>query len=174
MDKLRNTKKTYLLIAGTILLLLISYELAFKKTVSAWQLHRQLQQQLTAATDMSTAPDYLFRKNKNLDQLIKSYRLDSVTFRNNVVNTIAGLAEQEQVKFTIIPADDPLYHPPRFIIQKLDFEGDFFSLLKLVNSLQTASGVGILRSVSLKTKKLIPGDDRSKKLNLEIYMEICR
>jgi hypothetical protein len=174
MDRLGQINKQYLLIGGTILLLALSYQLAFKNTLNAWSLHRQLQQDLSQSTDISTQPAYVARKNRNLDQIIKAYQLDSVTFRNNAVNTIARLAEQEQVKLTVIPTDDAIYHTPHFIIQKLNFEGGFFALLKLADILQSTPGIGMLRSASWKTQKQSPADEKSKKLSLEIYMEIYR
>lgn len=174
MIRLSAIRKPYFVVAGSLLLATICYELAFKKTFEAWQTHVHLAQEALQASDISTAPVYLARKNSNLDQIINTYKMDSVNFRNNVVNKIADLAEQQKVKFTIIPADDPLYHTPRFILQKLDFEGDFFSLLKLSNQLQETSGIGMLRSVSWKAKKLAQNDARDKKLVLEVYMEISR
>ncbi|MES2275326.1 MAG: hypothetical protein V4592_04840 [Bacteroidota bacterium] len=173
MVKLPFVNKQYWLIAGTALLLVICYQLAFKNTLQAWAVHRQLQQQLLQSADVSTEPAYIARKNNNLDQIIKTYRIDSVIFRNNVVNDIARLAEQEQVKLTVVPADDALYHTPRFIIQKLNFEGGFFPLLKLVDQLQNTPGIGMLRSIAFKTQKLSSGES-AKKLNMEIYLEIYR
>ena len=165
------------MVAGSLILAVFCYELAFKKTLELWRTHSRLTQELQQSSDLSTSPGYLARKNENLDHIISAYRLDSVSFRNRAVNEIADLADQQQVKFITVPADDPLYHAPGFILQKLDFEGDFFSLLKLVNKLQATAGIGLLRSVSWMTKKSLSEDpvhNNGKKLILEVYMEIAR
>ncbi len=174
MNKLAVINKQYLLLGGTCLLLIIGYEIAFKNTLNSWKLNQKLQQQLTQANDISAEPGYLSRKNKNLDQIIRSYQLDSLVFRNNVMNKIADLAEPLGIKLITIPSDDVVYHTPQFIVQKLDFEGDFFSLLKLVNKIQTTAEIGILRSVSWKAKKTPLQNLSTPKLDLEIYMEMYR
>lgn len=170
-------KPQYLIVVGSLILAVFCYELAFKKTFELWRMHSRLTQELQQSSDLSTSPGYLARKNENLDHIINSYRMDSVSFRNNAVNKIADLADQQKVKFTIVPADDPLYHAPGFILQKLDFEGDFFSLLKLVNKLQATANIGMLRSVSWMAKKSLSEDpihNSNKKLVLEVYMAIAR
>ena len=164
----------YLLIAGTVLLLVICYELAFKQTIEAWSAHSQLKQQVTLGSDISLQPSYLNRKNSNLDKIIAAYTQDSVTFKNNVVNVIAALADRQKVKLTIIPSDDVLYHTPLFIIQKLSLEGSFFDLLKLTDTLQRTRNIGIIRSASWKIKKTIGENQKSQKVILELYMEIYR
>jgi hypothetical protein len=177
MRILSSVKQQYLIIGGSLLLAILCYELAFKKTFDLWRTHSRLTQELQQSSDISTSPAYLARKNANLDQIINAYRMDSVSFKNNAVNKIADLADRQKVKFTAVPTDDPLYHAPGFILQKLDFEGDFFPLLQLVHQLQATTGIGMLRSVSWMKKKVISGDpvhNDNKKLVLEVYMEIAR
>ncbi|GAB3910000.1 hypothetical protein [Mucilaginibacter boryungensis] len=167
-------KKSYLLIGGSLLLLLIGYQFAFKTTLAMWQEHTQLAAQLVPTADMSVQPAYLWRKSANLDKIIKNYKLDSAVFRNNVINRVSALAEINHVKLTGVPMDDPLYHTPHFIIQKLIFTGDFFDLLKMVNQLQNTNGIGMLRSVAWKQEKSQFREMKSKKLDLEVFLEIYR
>ncbi|MFI5161956.1 MAG: hypothetical protein ACHQHN_11800 [Sphingobacteriales bacterium] len=170
LDKL-PIKKDYLLIAGSIFLLLIGYELAFKTTVDAWQTHKQLQAQLAQSTDLSYQPGYLERQNGNLDKIIALYKTDTTAFRSNSISAISLLAEKEQVKLNDVPVEDPVYHTARFTIQKLSFEGEFFNLLKFLGQLQKTSGIGIVRSVDFKIIGLHQGASDNKKLVLEIFLE---
>jgi Tfp pilus assembly protein PilO len=82
-------KKDYLLLAAIVILLLLGYQLAFKKTLEAWQVNRQLNKQLTSATDLSVQPAYMERKRRNLDQVLSSFKTDTVAFRSNTINIIA-------------------------------------------------------------------------------------
>jgi hypothetical protein len=164
-------KKEYLLAAATVVLLLLSYHLAFKKTIQAWQMNHSLKMQLAQSTDVSVQPEYQLRKNANLGHIIDLYKADTMEFRNKIIASISALAEKENVKLTEVPTRDPLYHAPQFIIQKLNFEGNYFSLAKVLNQLQKTGRIGIIRGTALRTAKQ-PGKEKVQKLVLEIYFEI--
>lgn len=166
--------QNYLLGAGAVLMLFVSYQLAFKPTIAAWQTHGQLKQQMANVTDVSTSPAYMARKSKNLEQIISNYQLDSATFRTNVINTIAGIAEHENVKLTGVPADEDFYHTPRFIVQKITVEARFFDLLKLLDQAEKAKAIGLLRSATFKAGRSNSTADNIPPLSLELYLEIYR
>jgi hypothetical protein len=143
-------KKEYLLLAGVLVLLLVSYQMAFKKTIALWQVHRNLTAKLALAGDVSVQPGYLKRKGGNLENILQLYRVDSTAFRNSVISSVSLIAARENVKLLEVPVEDPFYRTDRFMIQKLVFQGDYFSLLKTLNNLQQAAAIGIIRSVALK------------------------
>jgi hypothetical protein len=164
-------KKNYLLIAGTAIFLLLCYQLAFKKTLEAWQTNKQLQAKLAQAADLNYQPAYLERKNNNLGRIIDRYKTDTAAFRSNSISTIASIAEKEQVKLSEVPVQNPLFHSGQFTIQKLSFEGGFFALIKVVNQLQALKGIGMVRSVDFKTTETRSGSNLSKKLMVDVYLE---
>jgi len=167
-------KKEYLLIAAAIVLLLLGYKLAFKQTFEAWQTNRQLKEQLARSSDLSYQPGYLERKSVNLNKVIDLYRADTAAFRNNSISTISVIAGKENVKLSEVPSQDPFFHTDKFIIQKLDFEGDFFSLTKTLNNLQATTGIGIIRSVSYKLTGNSMDLNKDRKPVLEVYLEIAK
>jgi hypothetical protein len=167
-------KKEHLLIAGTIIAMLICYQLAFKKTIIAWQLNKQLNMQLTQAGDLSVQPAYLERKNINLTKIISLYKTDTTAYRSNVISNIANIAEKENVKLSEVPLQDPLYHTDKSIIQRLDFEGDFFALTKVLKQLQSTPQIGMLRSIAYKSLSIRTNSDEHKKLVLEVYLELVK
>ncbi|MDB5089162.1 MAG: hypothetical protein JWR09_3156 [Mucilaginibacter sp.] len=173
MLKQLPVKKEYLFIAAVIVLLLISYQFAFKKTLEAWQISKQLKTQIAQASDLSIQPAYLDRKNANLSKIIGFYKTDTVAFRSNIINTISSIAEMENVKLSEVPLQDPLYHSAKFIIQKLSFEGDFFALTKVLNKLQLTTAIGLVRSVTYRIPKERTGASRER-IILEIYLEQAR
>lgn len=174
MLKQLPVKKEYLVIIATIIMLLISYQLAFKKTIEAWQLNKQLKAQLAQAADLSYQPAYLERKNSNLTHIISRYKTDTVAFRSNIISDIATIAEKENVKLSEVPLQDPLFHTDQFIVQKLNFEGDFFALTKVFNQLQATPGIGMIRSVTYKVTGTGANTAAAKKLVLEVYLETVR
>ena len=167
-------KKEYLLIAASIILLLSCYELAFKKTIEAWQTGKQLKAQAAQAADLSYQPAYLERKNDNLSNIINRYKTDTVDFRSNLISTIASIAEKEDVKLSEVPIQDPLYHTDQFIIQKLKFEGDFFALTKMYGQLLATKGIGVPRSAVFKVLEIRSSTDNVKKLVMEVYLEAVK
>ncbi|NHA02489.1 hypothetical protein G7092_01710 [Mucilaginibacter sp. HC2] len=164
-------KKDYLLIVAAVVLLLICYQLAFKNTIAAWQLNRQLNKQQLQTADVSYQPKYLDRKSKNLDHILDLYRSDTAVFRSNTISIIAVLAEKNRVKLAEVPAQDVVYNTEGAIIQKLNFEGNFFALNGFLNQLESSENVGIVRAVEFKLEKK-DAEPVAKKLVMGIYMEI--
>ncbi|HZX59278.1 MAG TPA: hypothetical protein VFE54_11150 [Mucilaginibacter sp.] len=168
-----NLKKEYGLVAAAIVALLLCYQLAFKKTFIAWQLNQSLKQQLAQSADVSYQPGYTERKNINLDKIISLYKADTINFRSNVLGTISSLAERENVKLSEVPSKDPVYHTSQLFIEKLDFEGDYFSLVKTLNHLQSVPQIGVIRAATMKTVGTHSSNDEVKKTVLEVYLEIA-
>jgi hypothetical protein len=173
MLKQLPVKKEYLFIASVIIILLIGYQFAFKKTLEAWQISKQLKAQIAQASDLSIQPAYLDRKNANLSKIIGFYKTDTVAFRSNIINTISSIAEKEQVKLSEVPLKDPLFHNDKFIVQKLSFEGNFFTLTKVLNQLQLTTGIGMVRSVTYKIPREKSGANGERNI-LEIYLELAK
>ena len=164
-------KKDYLFILMAIVLLIICYQLAFKRTFAAWQLHKRLTGQSAQSGNLSVQPAYLYRKDQNLSKIIGQYKTDTSLFRSNIISTISLLAEKENVKLSDVPVQDPLYNTSRFTIQKLSFDGDFFSLTKVLNRLYLTHDVGIVRSVTYRTVKLRSKAEDVKKIIMDVYLE---
>lgn len=165
-------KKEYWLIAGTIVLILLCYQLAFKKTIAASQVNSRLKMQLTQASDVAYQPGYLERKTKNLEIILARYRTDTLNLRGNTIATIASVAEREGVKLSGVPNQDPAFNTSHFIIQKLDFEGTYPALIKTLSRLEEQQGIGVPRSVTLKTVEERASDKAARKTVMEVLMEI--
>lgn len=169
MFKQISIKREYLLVAISILLLFLCYQLAIKKTIMAYQAHKDFVTKLDNSSNLNYQPDYLQRKSRNLDELLKKYELDSMAFRGDVLVVIAALAQRENVKLINIPVPDPSYNLPAFELQRLDFEGDYFSLLRLYNQFYYKKDIGVIRS--LRFKKIKSSPDAESKLVMEVLME---
>ncbi|MBB6126362.1 hypothetical protein [Mucilaginibacter lappiensis] len=166
-------KKDYLLMAATVMILLICYQFAFKSTIAAWNFNRQMKEQLQQAGDITYQPGYLDRKSKNQERILALYRSDTALFRSNTISAIAVLAEKNRVKLAEVPAQDLVYHTEVAIIQKLNFEGDFFALNGFLNQLESAERLGVVRAVEFKLARK-EADPVAKKLVMGVYMEISK
>jgi hypothetical protein len=162
------SRKEYVLAGGTVLLFLLSYQFAFKKTIDLWQDNTRLKARLVPAGDLSVQPEYLKRKSENLTAILRTYRVDSAAFRNSVINTVARIAARENVRLLEVPSEDPYFRTSKFTVQKLVFQGDYFSLVKTLKNLQQEADIGAIRSAALK----LPGRGQTGDLRspvLELY-----
>jgi len=162
-------KKQYLLTGATIVLLLLSYQFAFKRTIEAWQINKNLKTQIARSSDLSLQPAYLERKSNNLNKILSLYKTDTVAFRSNIISTISLIAEKQGVKLSDVPLQNALYRSDKYIIQKLSFEGGYFSMVKVLDQLQNSPGIGTLRSVTLKLQKANSNSSESSNIIMDVY-----
>lgn len=151
-------------------MLVLCYQLAFRKTVEAWHLHRQLTAQLAQSSNVSFQPGYSARKDANIGRILNLYKADTNNFRSNNIARISSIAEKQNVKLSEVPVDDLSLHQNQLIVQKLAFEGNYFQLIKTLNELQVTPGIGVIRSVDLRSVDNNIGENRSKKLVLMIKL----
>jgi hypothetical protein len=162
-------KKEHLFLAGIALLMFIGYQLAFKKTIEAWQINKGLTGQQVLSANLSYQPGYLKRKSANLDSVISRYQVDTAGFRNTSISTISIIAEKRGVKLSEVPVQDASFNIEKAVIQKLTFEGDFFSITQTLNDLQRTKEIGFIRSFSYRLSRTVEG-----KLFADVYMEILK
>lgn len=167
-------KKDYLLGISALLLLVISYQLAFKKTIEAWQINKKLKSELVQAADLGVEPAYIERKNNNLSKVLGLYKADTVAFRNNTINTISAIAERENVKLSGVPSQDPLFYNEKFTIQKLSFSGGYFALTKVFAQVEKTPGIGRIRSATYKVLNPQQTGGSGRTLSLELYFEMVK
>jgi hypothetical protein len=163
--------REYILVAATVILLMACYQLAFKKTITAWQINEQLKAQLAQSADVSTQPGYIQRKNANLDRTLDLYKADTINFRSNTISTISSVAERENVKVSAVPSNDPFYHTPQFVVQRLSLEGAYFDLVKTLNDLQSGTSMGVIRSVLIRSSAS-NASSASPKVIMEISFQV--
>jgi len=172
MIKPGQIKKEYLLLAASLVLLVACYQLAFRKTIDAWRLHRQLESKLVQSSNVNFQSGYSERKSANISRILNLYKADTINFRSNIISRISSIAEKENVKLSEVPVEDPALHNNRLIVQKLAFEGDYFSLIKTLSELQKASGIGMIRSIDLKSVDLNGNENKIKKTLLKVSLEM--
>lgn len=168
------TNRRYLAVAASVLFLLVCYLLAFSPTLDAWQTNRRLQSQLLQSSDVTYQPGLLERKSKNLDSLLGRFRSDSLALRGNTISSIALNAVGEKVRLSEVPAEDPSFHTDQYIVERLSFKGDFAALVRALGSLENQRGIGVPRSVLIKTVKKDELSDTQPKLAMEILLEISK
>jgi hypothetical protein len=159
------------LIIALAILLVLCYQMAFKKTIAAWQLNQTLKNQLSQSTGTMVPPDYIARKNLNLSKILELYNADTTNFRSNTLGKISFAAEKENVSLSEVPVADPLNNNKKFRVEKLVFKGDYFSLLKILAQLRLTKNIGFIRSVAIKNPAR-NNDKNSASLSMELFFLI--
>jgi hypothetical protein len=164
--------KKYGVIGGSLLLLILCFELAFKNSFEAYQTNQNLKAQLSQTSELSYQPGYLHRKEQNLDAILSHYRSDSSALRGNTIANLSRLAEKGNVKLSEVPVEDPVFHTDQYIIERLKFVGDFKSLVKTLDYWEVSEGMGISRSIVMKTLK--SDEPANQKIVMEVLLEISK
>ena len=163
------TRFKYLPAALRLLLLLLCYQAAFRPTLEVFRQNRELTAQLDAANDIGSQPGYSERKLSNVSRLLGAYKADTTVFREGMINTLSVLAEKNNVRLTAVPLELPAVGLQQQILtQKLQIEGDYFALLRVLDQLQGTAGAGWVRSVSIGAG----GNDRAPLRPGMVLMEL--
>lgn len=167
-------KREYLLLGSAILLLVVAYRLAFRKTIEQWQLHSQLEARMANTGNTDYQPAYLSRKNANLSRIIRRYKADTSLFRNTSVTQVSLIAQRNGAKLVNIPSQDMEQDTGKIILEKLELTGDYFSLLKTAAVLNRTPDIGWLRSVSLFEVYKFDAKENTRSIHMEVCLEILK
>ncbi|OOQ58324.1 hypothetical protein [Mucilaginibacter pedocola] len=147
--ELLNRYRKYWITAGTLLVLLLCYQLAFKKTIAASQLYSRLSQQVTANDGLSLQPAFLERQYQTITALASSYHVDTANYRTQLLSKLAPLADSCHITLINIPKSNTSADG-RITRQQIGAKGDFFSLLRFYALAEKQKGTGMASSVSWK------------------------
>ncbi|WP_026898444.1 hypothetical protein [Daejeonella oryzae] len=169
MKELKN-RGDILLVIGAVVLTFLFYQFGIKNTIVAYQTNEQLKNTLKNNSLESLPQDFLLRKSRNLDKVLEKYSVDSLIFRSKSIGEVASIAEAENLKLLEIAPLDPFYSTENFLVQKIDFEGDYYSIVKFIRRVQNQHNVGIIRSINIQTQT--KGPAIGKNLKIELYLQI--
>lgn len=138
-----------LLVPMVLLLLLGLYQLAFKKTWESYREYRLLKQQGLETDRLSVSPIYTLARIKKVDELYRRFKVDTLSWKNTLWNSAAGLAQQHGCMIHAYPPVKMLsYGQQRFYRQAIGFSGGFSSLLQLLRGLSYLNNTGMLSGIS--------------------------
>jgi hypothetical protein len=164
-------KPTYLAIAGCFLMLLLSYQLAFKNTITQYLSYRSLRSQLSRSGDISTMPNYNERKLRNLNIILNRYKADSITLRTKTTAIISDIAEREGASLTEVPLKNETMKSNAFILQQFNVEGDYAKLVKILGKLHNLPTIGVIRSFVLSKKPKLNSSMQTDAITMVILVE---
>ncbi|HEY0056807.1 MAG TPA: hypothetical protein VGB63_15760 [Pedobacter sp.] len=140
---------------GALFLTLLSWNLAFRKTIKAISLNNELHQKADKKNDLSQNPGYLNRKHRVLNVLLKQYTLDSAEWKNDFWLKVSGIAASKEVRISYNPLlkQDLSDSTSRVLKQEISFEGDYKKMVILLDSLEKTASTGFICSSNFKKGK---------------------
>lgn len=162
--------KNRLLLAGALLLLMLSWPLALRKTSDAIALNRQLSLKNEDKSNLSYNPAYLNQKGRVLEQLVSRYTLDSAGWKNELWLKASGAASAKGISVSYTPdllkslADTG---STKTLRQSISFGGDYRKLVALLDTLEKMEGVGFVSSAKFERVKNMNAEGGDK-LHLKV------
>jgi len=149
-----DKQKNRALVAGFVLLLLISYFFSIEKTIDLRQRAKELHQEKELLENASQRIFNLQQENKYLDSILQ---VKEISIENSFQQTLLQKLNtfQKEVPITIMAFNEPHIIEQDNIILKtysLEIKGDFQSLLQLLNTFEKQQ-LGTMTSVTFEKKK---------------------
>ena len=175
MKAITIKNKNYLLAGICLVLVLLCWQLAFKKTFAAVALNHELELKDQDKSAMAYNPNYLEQKHKVLGQLLSRYTVDSVAWKNDFWLAISRISELNRVNVEYNPGKLKLLGDSSDVTarQNISFEGDYGNLVRLLDSLEKTKGIGLISSLGFRTKKK-QGFDALQKLYLDCSISVIK
>jgi hypothetical protein len=168
----RNLSYSYknkLLIFGMILLLLLSWNLALKKTYEAILLNRQLSKANQEANNLSSNPEYLKRKAVALTHILNRYQVDSSEWKNGFWLNVSAVVANRGLEVIYQPEKNSLVRDSASteLKQSIQFRGEFKGLVQLLDSMERSKGLGKIVSARFEKEKRDFSETATEKIILK-------
>lgn len=151
--------KKLLLIGGGMLLFLMAYQFAFKKTIEAVKLNSQLKQDQKTDKYLQYNPDYSNRKNKVLDEIINTYKVDSIKYQDQFWISVSDVLSDKNIGLiytSTTPAEQENHS--NILRKNIKLKGNFLVLTALLDSLESRKSIGNVSSLIMRKERVGEGD----------------
>jgi hypothetical protein len=154
-------------------LLIASWPLAFKKTFMAIRVNRELNSKVAQSNALAFNPDYLRRKIQIIDRVVKRYQVDSAEWSDEFWLKTSRIAASKNIKVKFSPSLAGAEADSASVIsrQDIEFEGDFRSLVLLLDSVQKTDKVGFITSAAFRKEEVRMQAEKDK-LSLKLVFSI--
>lgn len=162
--------KFILLGAGFFFFLLVSYNLAFKKTINLKKECKQLEARLEQSKNAPQQIAIIKSKLEQIDQKVGGKKIDQINLEELIIEHISGSCKQNDLVLKEYPGIHN-YSQQDYTTEtcKITVEGSFIKLLKLAYGIEQNFSYGKVSSLNFYTEK----NYKTKKVELllEIYVQ---
>jgi len=155
---------------GTILVLIISYQLSISKTIRQYKIYKQYNSAVLSKNGDQNSLQMLQSRNTALDEILGRFILDTIDRSKNLLGVVGGFCAENDLKLKEYKPN-PLVQidPVNVITRSVTVEGTFINCLKFLHHLETGSSVGRVGSVLFKSYT-DPGKNKTF-LNCTVFVQ---
>ncbi|TKC04533.1 hypothetical protein FA048_19530 [Pedobacter polaris] len=171
--QLANKNKNMVFFGAVVVVLYIAYNFSFKHTFDAIVLNHQLKKEQVNDQAADGSFPQINRKNKFYLSALKSYKVKKEDRENRLWQAVSGMALGNDIEISFNPNPliiaDTMAVQNGIVSQQFAFKGNYFNLVKLLDTISKADGIGKVSDLKLSTKK----DNQSKadeNLNMQLTL----
>lgn len=164
-----NTKNKLLALGGLVLLIL-SYQLAIKKTLVAQKEYAINTERQVAIANLPNQLLQLSQKEQQLDAQLHHLNLEDTSMQSNLLKFLNRQTEIQKVKIIDFNAPHRIQTEQHLVETYIfDLEGGYVPIVKVLNALENNGGFGAITHLTFEKKK----DYRSKRtyLQAQVFLE---
>lgn len=175
LEKLNSKHKKILSYVFAVLVFYLCYVLAFKHTLNAIKLHSELQSEKQDEQGMASSYPNLQRKNNFYREALKAYHVKSEEREQRLWQAVSGMAMAQQVDISLEPqlamAVDTTIQK-EIAEQHFNFTGNYFGLVKLLDTLHQSEGNGRIGKLKISSKRGVGSEEFSDgKLDMSVTLK---
>lgn len=157
-----------LLLAVTAFVLLLSWFLAFKKTVNAIVLNHHLKKMSAQNNNLSYNPEYVNRRLAQLDRILGRFEADPDDWKDQFWLKISSVADEKGVEVIYRPVNAATTDSTTTELREsIGFRGKFKDLVILLDTLEKTEGIGKIASAGFGKEKASGQSEEAVKIILK-------
>ena len=165
-----NKKKYILFLVCSIALLIISYSLAFSKTISLRKEYLKKKKSESIYKDIPNQINLLSKKQVYYDSILKKFNLNTSSLENNLLKQLNKYADKNNLKIKVFNAPHILlHHQSTYTTYNFTLEGEFSNLLKVISSIEQSGTFGEV--IHIDFKKEIDFRTKRKYLDATVFIQ---
>lgn len=175
LEKLSLKTKKLALGLLMLLVLYLAYVLSFKKAISAAVLNTQLKAVGAGGTEPPLAVAQLEREHGFYLAVLKGYQVRSEDRESRLWQSVSGMAITTGTAIgfspeTVTAFSDTAAVDSTVIFDRFTFSGGYKNLVRLLDTLSKAKGIGRIAAANLGKEKVSSQDEGKEKLVLRLKM----
>jgi hypothetical protein len=173
-NKLDQQKKKWIMWAAMLVLVYVAYRFSVQHTIAAFQLNAKLKKEQENVRAEDAAFPQLHKKSNFYLEALKAYKVKTEDRENRLWQAISGMAIGQQVKISFTPnlqtMSDTAGLQKEIVKQQFTFKGNYFNLVKLLDTMSKSSHIGQIAAVKLSNRKELNGQANKDGLNLQLEL----
>ena len=148
-----NKTKNILLVAGFIIILILSYQLAIINTLNLKKEYNELKKEEVLFKNTPQQLSLLKQKQKYYDSLLTKYQIQGGSIQNNLLKTINSFSNNKLKVVSFLEPHKSKNNDLTIKTYQFTIEGDYNSILELIHHLEQKTKFGEILNLHFEKKQ---------------------